>query len=216
MAIEVLEIEMPFPPSYQTRGGPEFSTIVNTLTGGAEDTVQLWQRPRWRWEVTLARLKLEDLQRLEEFAIVVAGRARGFLFTDPIRSSTGAPPVVPQGEQAAPTAFDALIGTGDGVARDFVLRRPVAFGGASATYRTTRPLPGSVLVAVGGSEVPASLLSGGVVRLGEPAPAGQPVTAGWRWRFPARLEDDWLPSTLDNYRQGVAARLTLVEIREEV
>ena len=47
------------------------------------------------------------------------------------------------------TAFDQLIGTGDGVSRDFALRKAYS-SGAQTIYRAiTKPVAGSVLAGVG-------------------------------------------------------------------
>ncbi|MEM6550117.1 MAG: DUF2460 domain-containing protein [Pseudomonadota bacterium] len=217
MAIEILNLEFPLDPTYDTRSGPEWRTQINTLNSGVEDAVSLWQFPRYRVEVLIGRKNLEALQLLEDFINIVRGRGRGFLFRDPLRAATGAGPHFDAAGQLAPSfgAADVSIGSGDGTVTDFPLQRVATIGGESIARRYTRPDAG-VRVSLGGTEQLSgfSLQPGGVVRFDVPPESGVAVAAGFAYRLPVRLEDDWSPVNLSGFRQGEPARLTMIEIRE--
>ena len=104
-----------------------------------------------------------------------------------------------------------MIGTGDGLARRFAL---VKHYGA-AVRRITRPVFGSVAVAVGGAETTAfSVEAGGWVVLDVAPATGAAVTAGFAFDVPVRFAEDRLSVARATFLAGVAASVPLVEVRE--
>ncbi|MEO1721226.1 MAG: DUF2460 domain-containing protein [Pseudomonadota bacterium] len=208
MPIEVLDYEFPLEISYGTRAGPEHRTVVHDLTSGFVDTVRVWQAPRRRYEVTIGRKKLADLQVLEDFVLTVGGRECGFLIRDPVRSITGGGEV--------PGAADELLGLGDDAQTTYPLQRSVIAAGKTVAQPISRPDGGSVRVSVAGSELLSGFSLDGLGRvtlLAAPA-AGEEVRAGFTYRIPVRLEDDWTPALFDGYRQGQPVTLNMIEVFE--
>ncbi|MEO1314973.1 MAG: DUF2460 domain-containing protein [Pseudomonadota bacterium] len=211
MAIEVLEIEFPLPVSYNTRGGPEFRTQINTLNSGAEDALALWDRPRWRYEVVVGRKALEDLNELEAFFVRVRGRFHGFLLRDPVAMTTALSP------DAAIAATDQPIGTGDAAETVFPLVVSSDVGGVPYARRITRPDAGA-LVSVDGvlQESGISIDALGRAVFAAPPADGAAIAAGFTYRVAVRFDADWMPNTYSGFLQGEPVRLAMVEIREDL
>ena len=114
------------------------------------------------------------------------------------------------------THQDQLLGTGNGTATAFQLVKRYASGAQSWTRSITRPVAGSVRLALGGVEQ----LSGwsvdtttGVVTFGTAPAAGVTVRAGFEFDVPVRFDSDTLDVTLDIERLGSITSIPLVEIR---
>jgi uncharacterized protein (TIGR02217 family) len=112
-----------------------------------------------------------------------------------------------------PTPTDQALGTGDGVRDSFALIK--SYNGGE-TRRVTRPVAGSVLVAIDGVE----LLSGwilealGEIRLATPPAAGSTVTAGYLFDVPVRFAEDRIEVNRATFLAGEAPSVPLIEIRE--
>jgi uncharacterized protein (TIGR02217 family) len=83
------------------------------------------------------------------------------------------------------------------------------------TRRITRPVSGSVRVAVDGLATAAFALGeGGMVTLDTPPAAGAVVTASFDFDVPVRFAEDRLNVSRATYLAGAAASVPLVEVRE--
>jgi uncharacterized protein (TIGR02217 family) len=136
------------------------------------------------------------------------GAAKGFRFRDPYDDSTG-------GMTGAPSFADQRLGTGDGVATRFPLLKRYGAGADAQQRRLTRPVAGSVRVALNGAEVAGwTLEAGGIVAFDLAPPAGAIVTAGCRFDVPVRFAEDQLEISGATFAAGEAPSVPLVEIRE--
>ena len=90
------------------------------------------------------------------------------------------------------------------------------YGGGEAR-RITRPVAGSVRVAVGAVEAASgwTLEPMGVVRFDVPPPAGAEVAAGFLFDVPVRFAEDRLEVNRASFAAGEAPSVPLVEIRED-
>ena len=85
----------------------------------------------------------------------------------------------------------------------------------AAERRITRPVAGSVAVAVGGVGTSAfSVEAGGWVVLDVAPAVGAVVTAGFAFDVPVRFAEDRLSVARATFLAGVAASVPLVEVRE--
>jgi uncharacterized protein (TIGR02217 family) len=138
-----------------------------------------------------------------------SGRLRGFRWKDWADYKSCLP-------SQMPAATDQLIGQGDGVATAFQLTKTYTSGLQSYVRDITKPVTGTVLVAVGG--VPQSTgwlvdtVSGIVTFTVAPA-NGASVTAGFEFDVPVRFDSDLMDVNLDIERLGSIASIPLVEIR---
>jgi len=81
--------------------------------------------------------------------------------------------------------------------------------------RITRPVGGSVRVAVGGIERLSgwTLDAAGMVSFDAPPTAGEAVTAGFRFDVPVRFAEDRLSVSLATFAAGEAPSVPLIEVR---
>ena len=178
------EAEMLFPLSVSlgSRGGPVRRTRVVRLASGREVRNAQWRGSLRRWEAGFGVRCAADVEAVVAFFEACGGRAGTFRWRDPLDHSSGR-----VGEPPQPT--DQRIGTGDGQTTDYHLVK---------TYGTqaraiTRPVDGSVVVAVDGAEVAASAdPTTGLVTLAAPPAPGAIVTAGYLFDVPARFDTDEL------------------------
>ena len=93
---------------------PEFSTSVALTASGHERRNALWSDARLRFDVGPGIRSEKELGTLIAFFRARHGPARGFRLRDPFDFSS-------RGMTGAPTAFDQVIATGDGLASEFAL-----------------------------------------------------------------------------------------------
>ncbi|KQM53054.1 hypothetical protein ASE69_04500 [Sphingomonas sp. Leaf208] len=174
---------------------PEFSTAILTSAGGREARNAAWAEARTSYDVGPGLRSEADIGVLLAFFRARMGAARGFRLRDPFD-------------------FDAVgevVGVGDGVLRRFALVK--SYG--AMERRITRPVGGSVSVALGGVGTSAfSLEAGGWVVLDVAPAVGVVVTAEFAFDVPVRFAEDRLSVARATFLAGVAASVPLVEVRE--
>ncbi|WP_374138250.1 DUF2460 domain-containing protein, partial [Sphingomonas sp.] len=181
---------------------PEFSTAIVTSAGGNEVRNASWSHARTRYDVGPGIRSEADIAALLAFFRARMGPARGFRLRDPFDSASGT---------GAPTPGDQRIGTGDGTTSRFALTKAYE----ESVRRITRPVAGSVRVAVGGVETSAfSVDDGGWVVLDTAPAAGLAVTAGFRFDVAVRFAEDSLSVNRATFLAGAAPSVPLIEIRE--
>jgi uncharacterized protein (TIGR02217 family) len=203
------EVRFPEAIGRGARGGPERRTQVVELASGDEERNASWANSRRRYDVSYGIRRADDLAAVVAFFEARNGRLHGFRFKDWSDYKSGPP-------SSVPSPLDQAIGTGDGTTTAFRLVRRYA-SGAQAWVRTiTKPVAGTVRVALAGAEQ----LSGwsldaptGVVTFDAPPGTGVAVTAGFEFDVPVRFDSDALDVTLDLERTGSITSIPLVEIR---
>lgn len=182
---------------------PEVSTAILTSAGGHEARNAAWAQARTRYDVGPGVRSEADIRTLLGFYRARMGPARGFRLRDPFDDCSN--------DAGAPGATDQLLGEGDGERQAFALVK--TYG--DVARRITRPVAGSVRVAVDGVETAAfEMNAGGVVVLDEPPGEGAVVTAGFRFDVPVRFAEDSLSVSRATFMAGAAPSVPLVEVRE--
>jgi uncharacterized protein (TIGR02217 family) len=180
---------------------PGFSTAIVTSAGGREQRNARWAEARAQYDVGPGIRSEEDIGALLGFFRARMGPARGFRLRDPFDAGSG---------DGAPV--DQQLGIGDGTTTRFAL---VKHYGAQAR-RITRPVTGSVRVAVAGVETAAfAVESGGWVAFDAAPESGAVVTAGFAFDVPVRFAEDSLSVSRATFLAGTAASVPLVELRED-
>jgi uncharacterized protein (TIGR02217 family) len=196
------EVSFPVPLALAASGGPERRTEVVTLASGAEARNAIWAGSRRRWDVGSAVTRIEMLQAVVSFFEARGGRLNGFRFRDALDDRSGA-------SGAAVSAADQVIGMGDGAQASFQLVK--AYGDYSR--RILKPVAGSVVVAVDGAGVAASVDAvTGIVTLAAPPAEGAVVTAGYRFDCPVRFDTDRLDVNLEAFGAGRVLSIPLIEL----
>ncbi|MFN3370452.1 MAG: TIGR02217 family protein [Sphingomonadaceae bacterium] len=204
------DVVFPLDLGFEAAGGPEFATEVIELASGHEQRNSQWAQGRLRYEAGIGVRSDADLQRLIAFFRARRGQAFSFRFRDPM-DWTSAPP----GE--TPAAGDQILGTGDGLTLSFPLVKRYGEGPDAEVRRITRPVPGSVQVAVGGVVQAAGwrIEAGGILRFDQPPPEGAAVTAGFVFDVPVRFASDRLEVSIRGFRAGEPVSAPLIEVRED-
>jgi uncharacterized protein (TIGR02217 family) len=128
------------------RGGPERRTQVVELASGDEERNASWANSRRRYDVSYGIRRADDLAAVVAFFEARNGRLHGFRFKDWSDYKSCLP------SQAVPSPLDQSLGTGDGTTTAFQLVKRYASGAQGWTRTITKPVAGSVRVALGGVE----------------------------------------------------------------
>ncbi len=187
---------------------PTFSTAIVTTASGREQRNANWASGRMRYDAAVGVRSEADVKTIIAFFRARRGAAKAFRFRDPLDHSSNA-------VTGAPTAMDQIIGTADGIQTRFALIKRYGVGADAERRSITRPVAGSLLVAVGGVPRPTGWsLSGGDIIFTAPPAAGQVVTAGFLFDVPVRFAEDSLEIDATTFATGQIASIPLVEIRE--
>jgi len=203
-------VRFPLDVALGARGGPERATDVVTLASGREERNSRWAHARRRYNAGYGVKSRADMQAVLAFFEERRGRFHSFLWRDGFDFSSNG--------TEAPTALDQVIGTGDGVKVSFSLKK--RYGASFDPYLRpiTKPVAGSVLVAVAGSSLAAADFSvdtaTGVVTLDEAPPVGAAVTAGFLFDVPVRFDTDRLDVELTSFDAAEGPNIPLIEVRE--
>lgn len=203
------EVRFPDNISRGARGGPERRTQIVELASGAEERNASWANSRRRYDVAYGIRRADDLAAVVAFFEARNGRLHGFRFKD-WADFKSCPP------SQTPGPADQPVGTGNGSTNTFQLTKRYTSGAQSWTRGITKPVAGSVTIALNG----ATQASGwsvstttGVVTFTTAPAAGVAITAGFEFDVPVRFDTDALDVTLDLERLGSITSIPLIELR---
>ena len=171
-----------------------------------------WSRSRRRFDAGYGVKSIAALATVVAFFEERRGMLYGFRFRDRADFKSCAP-------DAAHSALDQKIGTGDGAQRTFALVK--TYGGSFAPYARDirKPVDGSVRVAVNGleksvgSDFDVDAASGLVTfRVGRTPPTGANVTAGFFFDVPVRFDTDYLEVDFAAFDAGEIPKIPIIEI----
>lgn len=203
------EVRFPDNISRGARGGPERRTQIVELASGDEERNASWTNSRRRYDVAYGIRRADDLAAVVAFFEARNGRLHGFRFKDWADYKSCAP-------SGSPADTDQLLGTGDGATTVFQLVKRYASGAQAWTRTITKPVAGSVTIALNGAAQTSGwsvdVTTGRVTFASAPA-AGVAITAGFAFDVPVRFDTDTLDVTLDLERLGSITSIPLLEIR---
>ncbi|KLK92711.1 glycoside hydrolase family 24 [Microvirga vignae] len=210
MASDFHEVRFPLDVSLGSRGGPVRRTDIVTLASGREQRNSRWASSRRRYDAGLGVRTIDALHAVIVFFEERRGKLYGFRFRDRTDWRSGQP-------SKEPTPVDQRIGTGDGTTKSFRLVK--TYGSSFAPYvRTiTKPVGGSVAVAIDGVEQEVGAAyncdpTTGLVTFTETPPAGAAITAGFAFDVPVRFDTDELDIDLSTFEAGGIPQIPLIEI----
>jgi uncharacterized protein (TIGR02217 family) len=203
------EVRFPDNISRGARGGPERRTQIVELASGAEERNASWANSRRRYDVAYGIRRADDLAAVVAFFEARNGRLHGFRYKDWADFKSCLPSQTP-----GPT--NQAIGTGNGAATQFQLTKRYTSGAQSWSRTITKPVAGTVTVALNGTPQASgwsvSTATGLVTFTTAPA-AGVAITAGFEFDVPVRFDTDALDVTLDLERLGSIISIPLIELR---
>ena len=203
------DVRFPLDIGRKASVSPSFSTQTIEAHSGHEQRSADWADARMRFDAGPGIRSEADLATLIAFFRARRGAARGFRFTDPYDQDSAA-------WGAAISPLDQVIGQGDGAASSFQLVKHYGGGSDPQVRRITRPVTGSVRIAIDGVEQITGWQMGalGEVLFDVPPADGAIVSAGFAFDVPVRFEQDSLEVGAETYAAGDIASVPLVEVRE--
>lgn len=203
------EVRFPDDIGRGARGGPERRTRVVELASGREERNAVWANSRRRYDVSYGIRRADDLAAVVAFFEARNGRLHGFRFKDWSDYRSCAP-------SGTPSRLDQPIGTGTGSATAFQLSKLYSSGSRTWVRPITKPVAGSVLIALGGGAQASGWsvnTTTGIVTFATPPASGVAVTAGFEFDVPVRFDSDTLDVTLEFERLGTIQSILLLEVR---
>lgn len=205
------DVRFPAALSVGSSGGPERRTEIVTLSNGAEQRNSPWTHSRRRYDAGLGVRSLDDLAEVMAFFEARSGQLYGFRWKDwtDFKSST---------PSASISAFDQEIGRGDGSQKAFMLSKAYASGTQVYRRPVTKPVAGTVAVAVGGTILRSSAdytvdHETGRVQLQDAPQYGALVSAGFEFDVPVRFDTDRIAASLAGFAAGEIPSVPVVEVR---
>ncbi|MFN4057502.1 MAG: TIGR02217 family protein [Roseinatronobacter sp.] len=202
-----------FPPdlSFGALGGPERRTEIVELASGHEERNTPWSQSRRRYDAGTGLRALDDLERVIAFFEARQGRLHAFRWKDwgDYRSAPSSQPL---------TAFDQLIGIGDGTETQFSLRKTYISGLQSYARPILKPVFGSVLAASGlnaltfGEDFDVDVTTGEIT-FAIPPEAGTEVRAGFEFDVPVRFDTDLIQIAVSSFKAGEVPKIPVLEVR---
>lgn len=212
MALRFVDEAFPLEISLGATVRLEKRAEVQRLMSGHERRNAIWKGSRHTYDVGAGIRSAFDIHRVLLFFEKVGGRLCGFRFRDPLDHSSGA-----LGTPPSPT--DCIIGAADGETAAYQLIKPMGLGETTWNRIISRPVAGSVRVAVGGTEkqvgqeVVLDATTGKLTFQPGHIPAiGLSVTAGFLFDTPTRFDSDQLDISLSHFEAGQLPSIPLTEI----
>ncbi|MGY6704713.1 phage distal tail protein, Rcc01695 family [Roseinatronobacter sp.] len=191
------------------RGGPRRRTQVVELSSGFEERNAAWADSRREFDIGYGIRSNDDLQEVVAFFEARNGRLYGFRFKDWSDYKSCTP-------SRATDARDQLLGFATGTTTQFQLRKRYGSDAYGYWRAITKPVAGSVRVAVDGIEQFDGWSvdhATGLVTFSAAPPAGAEIRAGFEFDVPVRFGADMIDVTLDIERTGTIASIPLIELR---
>ncbi|WP_409592363.1 DUF2460 domain-containing protein [Sphingobium sp.] len=203
------DVAFPLAIGREASVAPTFSTQIVESVSGHEQRSSDWADARLSFDAGPGVRSQADMAALIAFFRARRGAARGFRFSDPYDDRSC-------GVGEAPGPLDQHLGVGDGVQAEFGLQRFYGPGEEAQARRITRPVAGTIRVAVNGVEMVGGWSHSGLgVIAFDVAPVeGAVLTAGFRFDVPVRFAEDRLEINRATFAAGEAPSVPLVEIRE--
>lgn len=210
------EIRFPEKISYGSAGGPGFNTKIIESDSGAERRISRWQDPRRRYDVKFGIKTFDQLYEVMSFYIARAGPAYGFRYKDWLDFSTAA------NGRGTPGPEDVILGIGDGTTKVFQLKKEYVSGPTTRTRYITKPVDGSVVVAIDGTPTVSGwavdTTTGELVFSTAPA-LDEIISWGGLFDVPVRFGaelDEVFSISLDDFNNGKLQSIPLIEIRDTI
>lgn len=201
----------PLAVSFGATGGPERRNEIVSLTSGREKRNLRFSQSRHYYEAGTGVKSLDDLHDVLAFFEARRGSLHAFRFRDPFDMKSCRP-------SQAPDMLDQTLGTGDGIKARFALVKSYGSGTDAYQRLISKPVAGSLRIAIAGAAQPASAFSfdgatGEVVFAAGSIPAmGLGVTAGFEFHVPVRFDVERLSLSLTAFKAGQIPSIPLVEV----
>lgn len=205
------DVRFPASLSFGSVGGPERRTEIITLANGFEERNTPWAHARRRYDGGMGLRSLDDLETLIAFFEARQGQLIGFRWKDWSDYKSCAP-------SQETSCTDQLIAIGDETTDTLQLIKTYHSGEFSYARPITKPVMGSVRIAVGGDPLQEGAdyeidVATGLVTFGHPPDLGAEVRAGFEFDVPVRFDTDSIMTSVSSFQAGEAPNIPIVEVR---
>lgn len=183
-----LDIRLPVKISLGTSSGPFFQTDVVTYGNGQEYRNSRWLYQKTRFDVAYVVKNRADAIEVYNFFLLAKGRFNSFRVKDNLDFTSNSDGVTTR------TPLDQEIGTGTGAQVAYQLTKEYSNGVASYSRKITKPVTGTVQVALNGVTTVAYTINTdtGIITFNTPPANGVVITAGYEFDIHARFDQDSL------------------------
>lgn len=145
------EVQFPTNVDRGSAFGTGFNTSILELDSGAEEILARWSGAgKHRFNAAYTIKKPADYYAVKAFYIARGGPANGFRYKDWVDYATTSTGSVHRAGDASITDADTLIGAGTGAQTEYQLLKTYSSGGITISRTVTKPVSGTVVVAVDG------------------------------------------------------------------
>lgn len=213
------EIQFPSNVSIGTRGGPGFRTTIIEADSGSSERIARWSSARRKYNARYGIRTLKQLQDVLVFYLARGGPVNGFRFKDWLDFTTATD------HRSAPSSTDQVTNpsTISGSLLTYQIQKTYVSGSQSVVRTITKPVAGTVSVALNGGTVSPSNYTvnttTGVITFNSTQTNGAAVTAGCEFDVPVQFGaelDDVLQASIDNFDSGDIPDIPLTEILGDV
>ena len=205
------DIRFPTSLSFGSSGGPERRTEIVTLVNGFEERNTPWEHSRRRYDAGMGLRSLDDVDTLIAFFEARRGQLYGFRWKDWADYKS-----CPPSRDIGP--LDQFIGRGDGSRTIFQLQKTYFSGEQSYSRPISKPVKGSVRVALAADpkidtiEYNVDVTTGQVTFVSAPD-IDVRVTAGFEFDVPVRFNTDFISTSMGTFNAGEVPAVPVVEVR---
>jgi uncharacterized protein (TIGR02217 family) len=205
------EVQFPTYLSFGALGGPQRRVDVVTLANGFEERNTPWAHSRRVYDAGVGLRSLDDVEAVIAFYEARFGQMYGFRWKDWSDYKSSKP-------SAEVARADQQIALGDGVKTVFQLIKTYTSGGHSYARPVTKPVKGTVIIAVEqdkkseGIDYAVDLLTGRVTFDHPPDPDTR-VFAGYEFDVPVRFDSDSLLTNIATFNAGQVPDIPVREVR---
>jgi uncharacterized protein (TIGR02217 family) len=205
------EVRFPASLSFGSVGGPERRTDIITLANGFEERNTPWAHSRRRYDAGFGLRSLDDVEALIAFFEARQGQLIGFRWKDWSDYKSCAP-------SDEVDALDQLIAVGDEVTDQFQLTKTYRSGRTTYSRPISKPVEGTIRVAVGGDVLRQSVdfevdFETGTITFPHPPDQGAEIRAGFEFDVPVRFDTEAIMTSISNFQAGEAPNVPILEIR---
>ncbi len=192
-----------------------YSTAIHETDSPHEERIGRWTQARRRYDAGLGVQTKEQAEEVYRFFLARRGTEIGFRFRDYLDWSTGL-----WGTED-PTPTDVVIGTGDDSTTTFQLVKKYSDGTVTRTRTITKPIAGTVRVAIDGVEQTSGWTvdtTTGIVTITSAPVTDEEITAGFRFDVPGRFAQelgDGLRLLLSSRRLRTVPSIPIIELLDE-
>lgn len=198
------EVSLPLGLGFGTTIGVKIPTRISQLSDGRERRISEPLGARRHYLIGSSIKKLTEIKELIRFFEQRQGARNGFRFRDLSEFSS-------RDDDQAPTAFDQILGQGDGTNTRFLLKKT----NGALSRRIFKPVDQSVRISRGGVVITTGFSIDyvkGHVMFQTPPSSGVEIRAGFYFDTPVRFDQDQLDFSLEQNLTGRLSPLSLSEL----